>query len=481
MSPKFLADLKRKLSHDRAVTSGSTPQDRQTVPTPAAAPAQFEATIGAVINGRYRLDGEIGRGGMAIVYAAHDLVNDRDVALKLLDTRENNAAAREQFLREAAITARLKHPHIIPVYETGEVESGGGLLFPFIVMEWVRGKSLDQLRGLSYVRVVDIGRQICSALDYAHSQGLVHRDIKPENVLVEQHGRRHYTAKLADFGLARLHSRGGWNEGETRGIAGSVYYLAPEVIAGQPAEVAADLYSLGALLYQMVTGRVPFSDMNEQAILDQHLKETVAPPGQSRADVPPGLQALILQLLEKDPQKRPGSAHEVCGTLAEIATARARSAHRNPLPHVTPPLTGREADVAAIVEMLNASAVVTLAGENIADRTRLALTVAERVDAQFLDGTRVVALEKCAEPARVPQAVAASLGVQAQANRALVVSLGEYLREKDLLLVLDGCDRVGGACAQFAVMVQRVCPDVVILATSGQPLNVAGERVYRLE
>ncbi len=481
MPPKFFSQLTQALKRGQSKKSANPPAT-------FAGAARARPGIGAVLQGRYRLDGEIGRGGMGVVYRAHDLAMDQDVALKVLDTSEQdavraqNARIREQFLREAEITAQLKHPHIVTVYEIGVLDLGEGLPFPYLAMELVQGKSLGDLRGLTYMRITDIGQQICDALEYAHRQGLVHRDLKPENVLVAKHGRA-YVAKLVDFGLARMRQIGAdgttGNAAVERGIAGTVYYLAPEVIAGRPAEVAADLYSLGAVLYQMVTGRVPFSDMNEFAILDQHLKEAVTPPSQSRADVPPELEALILRLLAKDPRERPASAREVGDTLKQIAEARKRNAKRNPPPQAAR-LDGREDMLAQIEQMLVDGRVVTIVGGDRAERTQIARATAARVNEQFTDGTCIVELAACAEPRMVPQAVASALGVLGRPNRSAVVSIGEYLREKEMLLVLDGCDQLSGACAQLAGMILQVCPDVRIIATSGEPINVAEEQVLRI-
>jgi serine/threonine protein kinase len=158
--------------------------------------------IGTVIEQRYHLDAELGRGRMGIVYRAHDLPNNRDVAIKVINVGAANTLAREQFLREAQITAQLNHPHIVAVYETGTVDTGARTPSPFIAMEFIQGKPLSEMRGLTFAQIIDLGRQICDALEYAYGQGLVHRDLKPQNVLVEKRGFR-YVAKLADFGLAR--------------------------------------------------------------------------------------------------------------------------------------------------------------------------------------------------------------------------------------------------------------------------------------
>ncbi len=260
---------------------------------------------------------------MGIVYRAYDLPNQRDVAIKVINAGAANTRTRADFLREAQITADLKHPNIVEVYETGEVNTGASTLSPFIVMEYIAGKSLDETHNLTYAQIIDLAQQVCDALDYAHTQGLVHRDLKPGNILLEKRGFRHI-AKLMDFGLARPRGAIDLNHA----VAGTVYYVAPEVIAGKPADVGADLYALGVMLYEMVTGRVPFSDFDTESIFTQHLEDTVIPPSHSRIDVPPALEAIILRLLAKDPHDRYASAKDVRAALAQIAVSPERTAAR---------------------------------------------------------------------------------------------------------------------------------------------------------
>jgi len=158
--------------------------------------------VGALLDGRFRLEAEIGRGGMGIVYRAHDIPNKRDVAVKIINFNEANVLTREQFEFEKQITAGLKYPNIVSVYETGTFDTGKGEPLTLIVMELVPGVGLDKMLNYSYARIIDFGQQICGALHNAHSHGVVHRDLKPGNVLVKKNGFQ-YTAKLADFSLAR--------------------------------------------------------------------------------------------------------------------------------------------------------------------------------------------------------------------------------------------------------------------------------------
>ncbi|HEY6041860.1 MAG TPA: serine/threonine-protein kinase, partial [Anaerolineae bacterium] len=359
MPPGLFATLARVLAgpaSKQADPSTSSPKEQ---PPSGGVPG-----IGAIVANRYRLEAELGRGGAGVVYRAHDLVNDREVAVKVLNLRAN-AIAREQFSREATLSGQLSHPHIIGVYETGFVESDNPRSAPFIAMELNRGTSLDRLQNLSYSQIINIAVQICEALEYAHARGLVHRDLKPQNILVEKRGFA-YTVKLADFGLARAN-----NERQTA-AAGTVYYLAPEVIAGQPAGVAADLYSLGVVLYEMVTGRVPFSNYDEESILAQHLNEQVVPPGRTRVDVPPDLEAIILRLLAKNPEERFASARVLREALEQITLSPGASLQGN-LPEAPRDNSGLELEVESVKHLLEDKRIVSVTGSAEEERTRLVL------------------------------------------------------------------------------------------------------------
>lgn len=424
--------------------------------------------VGTLINGRYRLEEEIGRGGMGVVFRAHDTPNNRALAIKLINFDKANVLTLQQFLHEAEIAARLSHPHIVTVYETGIIEQNTS---PYIAMELVHGKSLEELSALTYARILDIGKQICEALEYAHKQGLVYRDLKPGNVLIERRGFQ-YFVKLTDFGLAR--PRGMAKLESESNVAGTIFYLAPELIAGGPADVPSDLYALGATLYEMITGRVPFSDFDEQTILSQHLEESVAPLSQSRPDVPPALEAIVLRLLAKHPKDRFVSARETCEALEQVALASQNGTGRTNLPELSSEFIGQEKNIAQVKELLESNPSVTLLGND----EQLAIAVSKQLMHEFSDGAWWVELGPLNDPSMVAETVAASLGIQKDPRRSLIVSLVEYLREKNLLLILNHCDHVLEACTQLVATILRVCPDVRILTVSHDLLNVAGEASY---
>ena len=425
--------------------------------------------VGTLIDQRYRLDAEIGRGGMGIVYRARDIQCDRDVALKIVNLETANALTLRQFSREAQITSKLDHPHIVAVYDTGAVQAGAGGQVPYIVMELVEGTGLDEISGLTYARIIDLGIQICDALEYAHRQGLVHRDLKPGNLLIKKEGFQ-YCVKLMDFGLSRPRAEAYSQTESSR--AGSFFYLAPEVILGQPADVPSDLYALGVILYELITGRVPFSNFDEQTVLAQHVREAAAPPSRSRSDLPPALEKIVMRLLEKDPRDRFASAAQVRLALEQV-NIKSEAAHtRGNLPALPPDSSGLKNEIEQVRGLIASNRLVTLLSD---DDDALALAAASQCVDQFTDGIWRVDLQPVQDPSQVLNTVAHVLGVQADPDRPLTVSLLQFLREKDLLLILSHCGHVVQACAQLAETIMRACPEVRILAVSQRALNMDGE------
>ena len=258
-----------------------------------------------VVDERYELGDELGRGGMGAVYRGHDRLLDRTVAVKLVTEAMLGSEGQASLLNEAQAIARLSHPNIVSVYDAGVHEGA-----PYIIMELVEGTSLHEARPADFKSIVAAAQQICEALRHAHSHQIVHRDLKPENVLVEADG----TLKLVDFGIARpVASR----MTEAGGIIGTVYYLAPESTQAKDIDERVDLYSLGVMLYELTAGELPFEADDPLAVISQHLNASVVPPRAKDPDIPVLLEDLILQLLSKTPEDRPASAAEVIERLAE--------------------------------------------------------------------------------------------------------------------------------------------------------------------
>jgi len=269
--------------------------------------------VGDTLSGRYRLDEEIGRGGMGIVFRAWDVELERPVAVKVLSAQLEVGEARDRLFREARAAAALSHPHVVAVHDVGEHQH-----MPYFVMELVEGPSLRDRKPESLDETINLATQICDALTHAHDNGLVHRDLKPANVLLEDRSGTP-SIKLVDLGLA-VRERG-VRITRQGGIAGTVTYMAPEQALGREVDGRTDLYALGVMLYEFTTGRLPFDGDNPLAVLSQHLHAPVVPPRTYRADLPEHLEAAILRLLAKDPDDRFATAAEVAAVLNQSPEA----------------------------------------------------------------------------------------------------------------------------------------------------------------
>jgi len=274
-------------------------------------------SLKAALAARYTIEGELGQGGMATVYLAEDLKHHRKVAIKVLRPDLAATMGPERFIREITVAANLQHPHVLPLYDSGEA---GGFLF--YVMPYVDGPSLRQklIREgeLPVADAVRILRDVADALAYSHEQEVVHRDIKPENVMLS--GRH---ALVADFGVAKAVSEAtGRQQLTTAGVAlGTPAYMAPEQAAADPhMDHRADIYAFGALAYELLTGRPPFVGPTPQAVLAAHVTSAAEPVTQHRATIPPALAALVMKCLEKKPADRWQTAAELLPQLEFVLT-----------------------------------------------------------------------------------------------------------------------------------------------------------------
>ncbi|MGH2581242.1 MAG: Stk1 family PASTA domain-containing Ser/Thr kinase [Actinomycetota bacterium] len=267
-------------------------------------------TAQTLLGGRYLVESELGRGGMATVFKGTDTVLGRPVAVKVLSPQySGDANFVTRFRREAQAAARLNHPNLVSVYDTGTDDG-----IHFIVMEYVEAKTLaDYLPGGGRImpeRSIEIAEAVCDALSVAHAHGIIHRDIKPANIMITSKG----DVKVTDFGIARVIS-GADTLAQTAAVLGTASYLSPEQAQSQPVDQRSDIYSLGVALYEMVTGRPPFSGDSPVMVASKHVLEQPTPPSKLNADVSPELEAVIMKAMAKNPDNRYQDADEMRADL----------------------------------------------------------------------------------------------------------------------------------------------------------------------
>ena len=270
-----------------------------------------DALTGALIDGRYRVISRLGAGGMADVFLAEDNQLGRKVALKLLHRRfAEDPGFVERFRREAQAAAGLQHPNVVSVYDRGAYDGTY-----YIAMEYLPGRTLKQLirseAPLDSVRAIDITLQILKAARFAHRRGVIHRDLKPHNVIIDEADH----AKVTDFGIARA---GASDMTETGSIMGTAQYLSPEQAQGHAVSAGSDLYSIGVILYELVTGRVPFDAEAAVTIAIKHVSEAPPAPSQFNPSIPPELEQIILWSLNKNPTDRPTDADQLIDALEQV-------------------------------------------------------------------------------------------------------------------------------------------------------------------
>ncbi|MFD4985708.1 protein kinase [Streptomyces sp. NPDC058374] len=277
----------------------------------------------AVAGGRYQLRDLLGEGGMASVHLAYDSVLDRQVAIKTLHTELGREAAfRERFRREAQSVAKLTHTNIVSVFDTGE-DDLGGTATPYIVMEYVEGRPLGSVLDDAVARqgampadqALKITADVLAALEISHEMGLVHRDIKPGNVMMTKRG----VVKVMDFGIARAMQSGVTSMTQTGMVVGTPQYLSPEQALGRGVDARSDLYSVGIMLFQLVTGRLPFEADSPLAIAYAHVQEEPVPPSSVNRALPPAVDALVARALKKNPNERFPTAESMRDECLRIA------------------------------------------------------------------------------------------------------------------------------------------------------------------
>ncbi|MBO0868607.1 MAG: Stk1 family PASTA domain-containing Ser/Thr kinase [Micromonosporaceae bacterium] len=280
-------------------------------------------SAGRLLGGRYQVGELLGYGGMAEVHRGRDLRLGRDVAIKMLRpdlARDENFQLR--FRREAQNSASLNHPAIVAVYDTGEEHGANGETLPYIVMEFVNGRTLKEVLAaegrLMPRRALEITADICAALEFSHRHGIIHRDVKPGNVMLTQTGQ----VKVMDFGIARAMASGASTMTQTSAVIGTAQYLSPEQARGETVDARSDVYATGCVLYELLTGNPPFVGDNPVSVAYQHVREDPVPPSHSNRDVSPAVDAVVLKALAKNRMNRYQSAGEMRGDLLRAAAGR---------------------------------------------------------------------------------------------------------------------------------------------------------------
>ena len=438
---------------------------------------------------QYEITGYIGAGGMGEVLLATDTRLDRQVALKVLSSEfALDSDRRRRFMREARAAAGLSHPSVATIYDVGEASG-----VDYIAMEYIEGRTLaERITGTTIAldEIVGIGIQIADALYAAHARGVVHRDIKPANVMITPRGQ----VKVLDFGLAKVEptvTRAADDvtreAATTPGVVmGTVAYMSPEQGIGAPLDRRTDLFSLGVVLYEMATGRRPFTgttDLHTIDVIRHGEPEAIA---RYNRNIPAELERIIQKCLEKQPGHRYQSAQELMLDLQALQRVRHAGSGRLPdrrrhnLPAELTGFVGRRKELAQLRSMLASSRLLSLTGAGGAGKTRLAVRLAYEVIDEFPDGVWLADLTPLTASDLVAQTVATAVGVREGPQRSIRDALLENLRHRTLLLVLDNCEHVIDACAELTETLLNGVPALRIVVTSREALGVPGETISRV-
>lgn len=427
------------------------------------------------IAGKYQILEELGKGGMGIVYKARDTKLDRIVALKFLPpelTQDNDI--RERFIQEAKTAAALNHPNITIIHEIDEDHGQ-----TFIAMEYIGGKSLkNKIKSglLTMENAVSIVSQIASGLQEAHEKGIVHRDIKPANIMLTERGQ----AKIVDFGIAKL--VGKVRLTRTGTTVGTVAYMSPEQAKGDEIDHRSDIWSLGVVLYEMLTGQLPFKGNHEQTMIYSILNADPVPPKEYREEYSDHLNAIIHKALQKDPSDRYQSADDLLNALkaSEPESMIPAGGGKHNLPVQLTSFIGREKEIEEIKELLDDHRLLTLTGAGGCGKTRLAIQVVTGLVSNFDDGVWFVDLAPIKEPGLIAESIAGVLKVKEEPHRPLTDTIFARWKDKNMLIVLDNCEHLVESCAETAELLLREILGLHILATSREALNTPGEITWRV-
>ncbi len=436
--------------------------------------------------GNYEILQRLGAGGMGEVYRARDTRLEREVAIKTLSLEiSSQPDALSRFEREARSACALNHPNIVTIYELGLVDGTR-----YIAMELVSGETMRGMLAsgpIPFRVAVAMAAQVADALAKAHEVGIVHRDLKPENLMVSGDG----TVKVLDFGLAKLHAvnPAGASEASTtiteRGaVVGTIGYMSPEQATGKDVDFRSDQFSLGSVLYEMVTGVPAFRKKSHAETVAAILRDEPHRAGTKMLQLPPPFLWIVERCLAKDPKQRYASTRDLARDLAAVrdriaeAPAAVSELHPNNLPVQRTAFIGRETEAAALRRLLAREEVrlVTLIGPGGIGKTRLALQVAGEIAGQFPNGVCFVALSAVSEPSLIASAIAQAMGLRETDNQSPLERLKEYLGGlgQPMLLLLDNFEHLVSSAPVVAQLL-TAGPKLKLLITSQAPLHVYGE------
>jgi predicted ATPase len=442
--------------------------------------------------GHYCVVEPLGSGGMGVVYLARDVILNRNVALKILPVELSKSKdLLHRFEREALAASSLNHPNIVTIYERGQEGSTH-----YIAMELIEGKTLRQLldTGLLPIRkTIEIAAQIAEGLARAHEAGIAHRDLKPENLMVLPDG----LVKILDFGLAK-HALGDFepSRASTRAalhtqpglILGTMQYMSPEQASGGSSDARSDQFSLGLVLYEMVTGGRAFQRPTAAETLTAIIREQAAPIGVRNPDVPAPLCWAIERCLAKEPDSRYKATRDLARELATIRDHMVERPQKplelrsTNLPFQRTGFIGRKNEELYVKELLlrEDMRLVTITGSGGIGKTRLAVQVASSVAGHFPGGTHFIALHTLSDPALVPSAILQALGIKEAGEQSTVEKLKEILRDSSsgpMLLVLDNFEHlVAGASVVTELLATSA--SLKVLVTSRAALHLYGEQEF---
>ncbi len=443
--------------------------------------------VGRTIS-HYRVLAQLGGGGMGVVYEAEDVRLGRPVAIKFLPPElTRNPEALQRFHREARAASALNHPNICTVYDVGDDDG-----VPYLVMERLEGTTLLERLGSGRLladELLDVALHLAGALEAAGAKGIVHRDLKPANVFLTKAAG----AKILDFGIAKLaepqalepdaETATGADPMTVPGtVIGTVPYMSPEQVRAEPVDARTDLFSFGAVLYEMATGRRPFAAKSAALVVDAILHAVPPAPDELISGLPHGLSGVIMRALEKDVRLRYQSASDLRADLLRVrrgtpsagsAVAQARPAPSS-LPVPVTSFVGRRTELERVADALARSRLVTLTGPGGTGKTRLALRVAEEAQGSYAHGVFFVELGALRDPNLLPSAVAQAVGLREVPDVTLSDALSRFLSSRHLLVVLDNFEQLVSAAPGLAEFL-LAAPRLSLLVTSRARLNVSAE------